>query len=99
MIAPRTVVKPSVTRAAVSGPAKAPAAGKSSKPAAVLGAAQREVMIREAAYFRAERRAFAPGGELEDWFVAERRIDSALTQSAASASAPSPAEETRAAHR
>lgn len=39
------------------------------------GVAQREVMIREAAFFRAEHRAFAPGSELEDWFAAEREID------------------------
>ena len=99
MIAPRTVVKPSVIREAVSGPVKAPTTVKSSKPAAVLGAAQREAMIREAAYFRAERRAFAPGGELEDWLAAERQIETALTRSAASASAPAPAEETRATRR
>ena len=100
MIAPRTVVKPSVTREAISGLAKAPgAAVKSGQPAAVLSAAQREAMIREAAYFRAERRAFAPGGELEDWLAAERQIETALTRSAASASAPAPAEETRATRR
>jgi hypothetical protein len=40
--------------------------------------ASREIMIREAAYFRAEHRAFAPGGELEDWFAAEREIDAVL---------------------
>jgi len=45
------------------------------------GAARREGMIREAAYFRAERRAFAPGYELEDWFAAEREIDCALARS------------------
>jgi hypothetical protein len=96
MIAPRALVKPSVTREAISGLAKAPgAAVKSGQPAAVLSAAQREAMIREAAYFRAERRAFAPGGELEDWFAAEQQIDDALTQSAASASALAPAEEKR----
>ena len=98
MIAPRTLVKPSVTREAVSGPAKAPnAPGKPSQPAAVLSAAQREAMIREAAYFRAERRAFASGGELEDWFAAEREVDDGLTQSATSA--PAPAEEQRSTRR
>lgn len=40
--------------------------------------ASRETMIREAAYFRAEHRSFAPGGELEDWFAAEREIDAVL---------------------
>jgi Protein of unknown function (DUF2934) len=40
----------------------------------------REAMIREAAFFRAEHRAFAPGGELEDWFAAEREIDVVLAR-------------------
>lgn len=35
----------------------------------------REDLIRTAAYFRAEHRGFAPGGELEDWLEAEREID------------------------
>jgi hypothetical protein len=38
--------------------------------------AAREVRIRENAYFRAQRRGFAPGGELDDWCAAEREIDS-----------------------
>lgn len=35
----------------------------------------REARIAEAAYWRAERRGFAPGHELEDWLSAEREID------------------------
>jgi hypothetical protein len=31
-------------------------------------------MIAERAYFRAERRGFVPGHELEDWLAAEREI-------------------------
>jgi hypothetical protein len=31
-------------------------------------------MIAEAAYYRAERRGFAPGHELEDWLQAEAQI-------------------------
>ncbi len=31
-------------------------------------------MISEAAYYRAERRGFAGGAELEDWFAAEEEI-------------------------
>jgi Protein of unknown function (DUF2934) len=51
----------------------------------------REAMIREAAYFRAERRGFAQGAELDDWLAAEAEIDQALTspaQRAAPVSAP-----------
>jgi hypothetical protein len=40
----------------------------------------RETMIREAAYFRAEHRAFAPGKELEDWIAAEQEVDALLTR-------------------
>lgn len=32
---------------------------------------QRHAMIAEAAYFRAQRRGFEPGHELEDWLQAE----------------------------
>jgi hypothetical protein len=34
--------------------------------------------ISEAAYYRAERRGFDPGHDLEDWFEAEREIERAL---------------------
>lgn len=36
----------------------------------------REARIAERAYWRAERRGFAPGHELEDWLHAEREVDS-----------------------
>lgn len=36
---------------------------------------ERERMIAEAAFFRAERRGFVPSGELEDWLQAEREIE------------------------
>ncbi len=35
----------------------------------------REARIAEAAYWRAERRGFAPGNELDDWLSAEKEID------------------------
>jgi len=51
----------------------------------------RETMVREAAYFRSERRGFAQGAELDDWLAAEAEIDRALAapaQNAAPVSAP-----------
>jgi hypothetical protein len=39
---------------------------------------ERRTMIARAAYFRAERRNFAPGQELEDWVAAEAEVDRAL---------------------
>ncbi|MEQ1802654.1 MAG: DUF2934 domain-containing protein [Gammaproteobacteria bacterium] len=35
-------------------------------------------MIAEAAYFRAERRGFVSGGELQDWLDAELEVDDLL---------------------
>jgi hypothetical protein len=35
-------------------------------------------MVAQAAYLRAERRGFAPGGELEDWIAAEAEVDALL---------------------
>lgn len=40
----------------------------------------REARIAEAAYWRAERRGFAPGHELDDWLSAEREVDEASSQ-------------------
>lgn len=36
--------------------------------------AARQKMISEAAYYRAQRRGFAPGRELDDWLAAEAEI-------------------------
>ena len=33
--------------------------------------------IAQAAYFKAESRGFAPGGEMNDWLVAEREFNAA----------------------
>lgn len=43
----------------------------------------RGTMIAEAAYYRAERRSFTPGHELEDWLAAEAEIDSRLVRGGA----------------
>jgi hypothetical protein len=41
-------------------------------------ATQLRAMIAEAAYFRAEKRGFVPGHELEDWLAAEAEITRAV---------------------
>jgi hypothetical protein len=38
----------------------------------------REARIAEAAYWRAERRGFVAGQELDDWLAAEREVDEDL---------------------
>jgi hypothetical protein len=35
----------------------------------------REALIATAAYYRAQKRGFQPGHEVEDWLAAEREID------------------------
>ena len=39
---------------------------------------ERLAMIAENAYYRAERRGFVPGYDLEDWLAAEREVDALL---------------------
>ena len=52
---------------------------RATKPAgAALTSAERLEMIRQAAYYRAERRGFATGHEAEDWLAAEAEIDAGL---------------------
>jgi hypothetical protein len=38
-------------------------------------AEERRLMISQAAYYRAERRHFEPGHEVEDWLAAEREVE------------------------
>jgi len=39
-----------------------------------ISAQERHTLIARAAYFRAEKRGFAPGGELQDWVEAEAEV-------------------------
>lgn len=52
----------------------APALGGNSKAGPRMDARERRKLVAEAAYYRAERRGFAPGGELQDWLDAETEI-------------------------
>lgn len=47
-------------------------------PDATWGDEDRAEMIAARAYYRAERRGFAPGHELGDWLEAEREVDAML---------------------
>lgn len=71
--------------AAVSIPSKPTASrrGSSSSPAGKVpqvDAGARRAMVAQAAYFRAQKRGFAQGGELEDWLEAEREIAHVLDE-------------------
>ncbi len=88
--AARPVAKPAPKAAAASSPArKMPARARAT---AVVAPARREEMIRLGAYFRAERRGFAPGNEWEDWLAAEAELDAPVgaAPSAAPRKAPAP---------
>jgi hypothetical protein len=56
--------------------------------AAYIEPEERRAMIAEAAYYRAERRGFEPGRELEDWTLAESEIDGMLGVRSITAGAP-----------
>lgn len=49
------------------------------RPATPVTAESRRAMIAEAAYYLAEQRGFASGRDQEDWLLAEKRIDDALS--------------------
>lgn len=48
---------------------------------------ERRRMVAEAAYYRAEHRGFAAGGELDDWLAAEREVSQRVEASRATQSA------------
>jgi len=60
------------------------ASGSAQNPATPSTDGARQRLIAEAAYYRAEKRSFAPGCELDDWLAAEAEItsDSLQQQSA-----------------
>ena len=69
---------PAKTPAKVAAPRKAPAARPPAATKAPVQPAEsfdREEMVRVAAYFRAERRGFAPGYEVADWLAAQAEVD------------------------
>jgi hypothetical protein len=80
---PHISKSPAKTGAAKTGAAKprasAPRSGRVSKvtaqTATVRNDEERRTLIALAAYFRAERRGFTPGQELDDWLAAESEID------------------------
>jgi hypothetical protein len=70
-------------------PAAAPAAPREPTEVTATRLERREIpsfsesraaRIAEAAYWRAERRGFAAGQELDDWLAAEREVDEDLAK-------------------
>jgi hypothetical protein len=56
----------------------APAAAPEAVTGNTVSEEVRRAMIAQAAYLRAQRRGFAPGGEVEDWMAAEAEVDALL---------------------
>lgn len=44
-----------------------------------VAAETRRAMIAEAAYYIAEQRGFSSGRDMEDWLLAEKQVDAALS--------------------
>ncbi len=62
---------------APAAPAVRATAGKGNpeaQPDPALSAQERDRLIAQAAYFRAEKRGFVPGCELQDWIEAEAEV-------------------------
>lgn len=78
-VAPRKAATPAAAKPRTTAAATAPTAKPASKPVEKSGARgsaapdgeTRYRWIAQAAYLRAERRGFAPGGEVDDWLAAE----------------------------
>lgn len=70
-VAASSAPAPVAATAAKAAPAKtAPAKAK------ILDPGERQRLVAEAAYYRAEKRGFAPGNDLQDWVEAESEIAS-----------------------
>jgi hypothetical protein len=52
--------------------------GRDAPPPGDFAIRDRHRQIAEAAYFKAQRRGFAAGRELDDWLAAEQEIDRAM---------------------
>lgn len=61
-------------RRAVSTEASPAESNQSTPSASSVADAARQAMIAEAAYYRAQKRGFVPGRELDDWLAAEAEI-------------------------
>jgi Protein of unknown function (DUF2934) len=57
-----------------------PGTPRAEHPSPSMAARHRAIAV--AAYFRAERRGFAAGGELADWLAAERDVDQQMSGAA-----------------
>jgi hypothetical protein len=77
---PKTSV-PGIGKAAAVGPGETQKAATAARlDSKGVTNEERHQLIAEAAYFRAERRNFTPGGEMEDWLNAEAEVEMKLSK-------------------
>jgi hypothetical protein len=77
-VAARPVSEPAVTAASALSTQPPRATQRATRTTANFDpASSREALIATAAYYRAQKRGFQPGHEIEDWLAAEREIDGA----------------------
>jgi hypothetical protein len=70
----------SASKSGASAETPSPSNPVPSNTSAFIEADRRRAMIADAAYYRAARRDFGPGRELEDWYLAESEIDTILAR-------------------
>ena len=72
----KTKVTPKMTDRGVTVAVKSKQRNSEVRPGSgpALSAQERERLVARAAYFRAEKRGFAPGCELQDWVEAEAEV-------------------------
>ncbi|MGP1676534.1 MAG: DUF2934 domain-containing protein [Burkholderiales bacterium] len=72
--APKTMLPSKAVARAPMVRAKAKKGKAEVQPGPALNAQERDRLIAQAAYFRAEKRGFVPGCELQDWIEAEAEV-------------------------
>lgn len=71
---PKTKATPRMTGRRMAAAVTPKPNNSQARSGSVLGAEERDRLIAQAAYFRAEKRGFAPGCELQDWVEAEAEV-------------------------
>jgi hypothetical protein len=77
MLTATTHTHESITQLPTKSAEKARPATQPAEPEPTRSA-RREQLIAEAAYYRAKKRGFEAGQELEDWLTAEQEIDALI---------------------
>jgi len=72
--APKTAWAPKTAARAPVVKATAKKGRSEAQPGPALSAQERDRLIAQVAYFRAEKRGFVPGCELQDWIEAEAEV-------------------------